>query len=167
MTTARYLSNESEVRARLDDLYGPNPDRLLAPMNGPMDPVHPCRLLSTRHCPAIYEDVCGDRPCARYESNDEAPWLREVTSMAIPVHGKPSTYTNHRCRCLACTEAWTAYMKSRRYANKQHAAMLPENMHGKDSTYVNYMCRCNACGTAHREARQRYVAQRKQQQRPE
>jgi hypothetical protein len=23
-----------------------------------------------------------------------------------PVHGRPSTYNNHHCRCAACTKAW-------------------------------------------------------------
>lgn len=46
---------------------------------GPMEPVHECRVMVTRHCPAIYEGPCGDdRPCARYESEDETPWLPEL-----------------------------------------------------------------------------------------
>lgn len=45
-----------------------------------MAPVHPCRILPTRHCPAVFDAVCGDRPCARYESDDEAPWLPELNS---------------------------------------------------------------------------------------
>lgn len=56
-----------------------SPERSLrAPFNGPMDPVHACRVLPTRHCPAVYGDVCGARPCARFESEDEAPWLPEL-----------------------------------------------------------------------------------------
>ena len=46
---------------------------------GPMRPAHPCREIPTRHCPAIYDDVCGDRPCARYEAEDPEPWLPEIT----------------------------------------------------------------------------------------
>ena len=47
--------------------------------NGLMDPVYPCREMPTRHCPAVYEAVCGEsRPCARFESNDETPWLPEL-----------------------------------------------------------------------------------------
>lgn len=38
----------------------------------------PCRLIPTRHCPKVYKDVCGDRPCARLESDDETPWIPEV-----------------------------------------------------------------------------------------
>lgn len=42
------------------------------------EPVHPCREMSTRHCPISYDDVCGDRPCARFESTDPGPWLVEI-----------------------------------------------------------------------------------------
>jgi hypothetical protein len=42
-------------------------------------PVHPCRLMPTRPCPASYRGVCGDRPCARFESTDETPWQPEVS----------------------------------------------------------------------------------------
>jgi hypothetical protein len=42
-------------------------------------PVYPCRILPTRHCPAVYGGVCGDdRPCARFQSEDETPWLPEL-----------------------------------------------------------------------------------------
>lgn len=47
-------------------------------MHGRMDPVHPCRVMPTRHCPVIYDGVCGDRPCARFESDDETPWVPEI-----------------------------------------------------------------------------------------
>lgn len=51
-------------------------------MLGPMEPLHPCRVMFTRHCPAVYDGVCGDRPCARYESEDAAPWLPELAEQA-------------------------------------------------------------------------------------
>lgn len=41
-------------------------------------PEFPCREMPTRHCPAGYGDVCGPRPCARYESEDESPWRAEL-----------------------------------------------------------------------------------------
>lgn len=41
-------------------------------------PLHPCIGVPTRHCPAVYGDVCGDRPCARFESDDEAVWMPEI-----------------------------------------------------------------------------------------
>lgn len=42
------------------------------------EPIHACRELPTRHCPAVYNAVCGERPCARFEAKDEAPWLPEI-----------------------------------------------------------------------------------------
>lgn len=44
----------------------------------PMEPLYPCRVFELRHCPAVYGDVCGPRPCARYESEDETPWWPEI-----------------------------------------------------------------------------------------
>ncbi len=29
------------------------------------------------------------------------------------IHGRPSSYNNHGCRCLECTRAWAVYMKDR------------------------------------------------------
>ncbi|HEX6970231.1 MAG TPA: hypothetical protein VF174_15660 [Micromonosporaceae bacterium] len=54
-----------------------SPVKIEPPYHGEFDPVHPCRKAETRHCPAIYDGVCGERPCARFESEDEGPWLPE------------------------------------------------------------------------------------------
>lgn len=43
-------------------------------------PTHSCRQMPTRNCPAAYGAVCGDRPCARFESDDETPWLSELNA---------------------------------------------------------------------------------------
>jgi hypothetical protein len=46
------------------------------------EPVHPCRRFETRHCPAIFDGVCGDRlPCYRFEVTEEdaeVVWLPEI-----------------------------------------------------------------------------------------
>jgi hypothetical protein len=36
-----------------------------------------CRVMETRYCPASYDadGGCATRPCARFESDDETPWL--------------------------------------------------------------------------------------------
>lgn len=47
-------------------------------------PVYPCRKIETRHCPARYRSVCGERPCARYESEDPWPWVAEIVSWDRP-----------------------------------------------------------------------------------
>ncbi|WP_314411406.1 hypothetical protein [Streptomyces sp. DSM 40484] len=43
-------------------------------------PPHPadgatCRVMETRTCPESYNGPCGERPCARFESDDPTPWL--------------------------------------------------------------------------------------------
>lgn len=51
-----------------------------APFYGVWEPVYPCRDMPTRHCPAVYGSVCGERPCARYDiADEEAPaiWGRK------------------------------------------------------------------------------------------
>lgn len=45
---------------------------------GRNEPAFPCRVMPTRHCPVVYAARCGDRPCARYESDDPAPWVPEL-----------------------------------------------------------------------------------------
>jgi hypothetical protein len=57
----RFFDDNKEALRRMDD-----------------DPDHPCRVMPTRGCPPSYAGVCGPRPCARYESEDETPWTQEV-----------------------------------------------------------------------------------------
>ena len=45
---------------------------------GLIEPDHPCRVMPTRGCPSSYAGECGARLCARYESDDETPWLAEL-----------------------------------------------------------------------------------------
>lgn len=42
------------------------------------EPVFACRKMESRHCPAVYDSTCDDRPCARFESEDSDPWVPEV-----------------------------------------------------------------------------------------
>ena len=50
------------------------------------EPLYPCRHMETRHCPAVYESMCGDHHdqngnisvCARYESDNPEPWWPEI-----------------------------------------------------------------------------------------
>jgi hypothetical protein len=32
-----------------------------------------CRQMESRTCPESYNGPCGDRPCARFETNDTTP----------------------------------------------------------------------------------------------
>lgn len=57
-----------------------------------VDPEHPCRIMPSRACPLSYEGVCGERPCARYESEDEAPWQADMErDKALGLWARPST----------------------------------------------------------------------------
>lgn len=57
--------------------------------------VHACRVMPTRPCPVSYADVCGPRPCARFESSDESPWEHELRTGEQPRH-RPG------CECIGC-----------------------------------------------------------------
>lgn len=64
---------------------------------GQMDPVHPCRLIPTRHCPALLHSTCDEArevmdrnnpkstvepiTCARFEMSNERSygfWVPEI-----------------------------------------------------------------------------------------
>lgn len=49
------------------------------------------------------------------------PFTPEPVAIGRP-HGRPSTYTNHGCRCAACRDAWARYAKTRRAQKKEKAA---------------------------------------------
>lgn len=40
------------------------------------------------------------------------------------IHGKPSTYVYHRCRCLVCRDAWTAYWQANRKKHKREGRCI-------------------------------------------
>lgn len=44
------------------------------------------------------------------------------------VHGRPSTYNNHSCRCEPCTKAWAKYINERGYVRKFQAKQRRERL---------------------------------------
>lgn len=64
------------------------------------------------------------------------------------VHGKASGYTNHGCRCEACTKA----MKAARDRWIASLADRPSSQipHGTSSGYSCWGCRCGSCTEARR-----------------
>ncbi|MGY1500827.1 hypothetical protein ACW4TU_30320 [Streptomyces sp. QTS52] len=42
-----------------------------------------CRRMETRTCPLSYNGPCGDRPCARFESDDPTPWLDTAAPLTV------------------------------------------------------------------------------------
>jgi hypothetical protein len=69
-------------------------------------------------------------------------------------HGRYSTYVNHKCRCVDCRAAWTAYSAERAAERRRLAAAGEiEVPHGTDGGYRNYGCRCDDCRRAHNQMR--------------
>lgn len=50
---------------------------------GVATPVDRCRVLPSRTCPPSYGS-CGDRPCARFETDDPTPWTTSPAAAAAP-----------------------------------------------------------------------------------
>lgn len=69
--------------------------------------------------------------------------------MAEKWHGTTGGYTNHKCRCDNCRQAWNASCVSRRAAARQYISKNPESIpeHG----YRGYRagCRCVECRNGH------------------
>lgn len=63
-------------------------------------------------------------------------------------HGTPGGYTNHRCRCEPCRNAWNTYFRGRRSRRADAPTDGDNTRHGRSSTYCNG-CRCAECTKAH------------------
>ena len=70
-----------------------------------------------------------------------------------PRHGSLGAYTNHRCRCQRCRDAYSRYQVPIRQAFRQHGLEPDDPRHGTDNGYTNYGCRCPDCTDARSEAR--------------
>lgn len=73
-----YAELEAERDRLAGELYRVSSTGPAGGRNGPARVE--CRRWPTRRCPAVYEGGCGDRPCARFESDSEEPWLAEVAA---------------------------------------------------------------------------------------
>lgn len=47
-------------------------------------------------------------------------------------HGRPGSYTNHRCRCPECREAWRLYCRDNRERNHRNYARLQAQLSAAD-----------------------------------
>jgi beta-galactosidase GanA len=66
------------------------------------------------------------------------PKRRERQPVTGIIHGTPSSYTNHKCGCDPCTEAWRIYhyerygvkrlQKGRAATEKQHDSVVKESL---------------------------------------
>lgn len=83
--------------------------------------------------------------------------------MTADDHGSSSTYTNHGCRCDACSIAWA---RQQRFGRASRVTRLADNPtladHGSPWTYNNWGCRCRACTDAWSAYRSAHREQRKQ-----
>ena len=76
----------------------------------------------------------------------------------MTVHGV-SEYSNHRCRCTTCREAWRGYIAQLR-ARRAGTLEAGDPRHGTNG-YVNYACRCTVCVEAQADyARARWAKSR-------
>ena len=105
--------------------------------------------------------------------------FREQSLDARRIHpeGQPmntSTYTNWRCRCEGCRDAWAEYTRDRKAEREQEQRdvgvnpRLGEHPPGRafnENTYTNYGCRCEACTADHtkQSARRRRQRERARQ----
>jgi hypothetical protein len=58
-------------------------------------------------------------------------------------HGTAGGYTNHRCRCDPCRDAWADMCYRMRQNRTQRPT--PDHVHGSANGYGNYGCRCKEC----------------------
>lgn len=65
-------------------------------------------------------------------------------------HGA-SRYSNYKCRCQECREAWSSYIQKRREQRVAYvrANGLPDSVAHGASAYGNWGCRCVVCTKAH------------------
>ena len=74
--------------------------------------------------------------------------------MSAPVapekwHGSTDGYSNHKCRCQPCRDAWADYIRDLRRVRRQRFERGQVTVtHGKRSTYQNWGCRCGECSAA-------------------
>jgi hypothetical protein len=65
-----------------------------------------------------------------------------------PRHGTVNGYTNLRCHCQPCKDAFAGYVRKRR-AERRAGEVPPTVQHGLPSTYSNWRCQCRPCLDAH------------------
>jgi hypothetical protein len=63
-----------------------------------------------------------------------------------PRHGTLNGYSNLKCRCQPCREAWASYCQRRKAARPPLPPDDPR--HGLPTSYANWKCRCPKCTEA-------------------
>jgi hypothetical protein len=105
-------------------------------------------------------ETCG--LCGRTFKNAQGLNLHGTRTHGLPWAHGVSGYTNHRCRCDECRDAWRTYMAGLRLIRIERP--IPDWVkHGRASTYRNYSCRCGDCVAAARATGQADRLRRKGQ----
>jgi hypothetical protein len=67
-------------------------------------------------------------------------------------HGTANGYSNYKCRCARCREAWRVYVQEVLKPNRFAKQFDPDDeRHGSLNLYNNYGCRCTPCTRAKRD----------------
>lgn len=81
------------------------------------------------------------------EETVEKPTVNTPEQMRLdpedPRHGTENGYSNLKCRCNRCKDAWSASVQRERL--KREARVVPDHVHGTENGYSNYRCRCDEC----------------------
>lgn len=73
-----------------------------------------------------------------------------------PRHGTTNGYSNQKCRCADCRQAWGVYKRNRQQRIKSTGLDPTDPRHGSTAGYA-YSCRCGPC----EEAQRSYLESRK------
>ena len=76
-------------------------------------------------------------------------------------HGTVNTYSNRRCRCEPCRDAWRVASQARRARRALCAQTSPHLVPHGQSGYTNHHCRCGTCTAAEAAAAKRRQANRR------
>lgn len=100
---------------------------------------------------------------SRWQRTGDPGGAAPLRATGPPQHGTYTMYQNHGCRCDACRQANTDYIRERNHRvgrnrprdlvfAERHAAALARDNHGTESRY-RLGCRCDECRTATTSAR--------------
>jgi hypothetical protein len=80
---------------------------------------------------------------------------KDAVALTEPKVHNASTYSNHSCRCQACSADWAAYIAAARARRRQQVKLegLPDTVEHGVSAYNNWGCKCPICKGAHNAAR--------------
>jgi hypothetical protein len=79
-----------------------------------------------------------------------------------PRHGTENGYSNLRCRCQHCREAWARTYQKRRQRKRNEPT--PVGAHGTVSGYSYWGCRCAKCTAVHAEQHSQLRHRRRSEQ---